>query len=113
MYEYAATVVRVVDGDTIDARLDLGFDISFETRFRLTGINAPEMHTPAGPPARDHLVSLLAKTTVLTVRTEKDHTEKYGRYLGTFITPDGVDLNAQMVADGFAKPWDGKGTPPV
>lgn len=113
MYEYQASIVRVVDGDTVDAQVDLGFDVRFTMRLRLFGINAPEMKTPEGPPAKLHLMKLLNPAllegmlwipiTVL-IRTQKDRQEKYGRYLASIFMPGTLDnsLNDQMVAQGFA-----------
>ena len=103
MYEYRAEVIRVVDGDTVDVEVDLGFRIGQQMRLRLVGINAPELHTLDGPPARDHLAGLVGILPVrLTIRTVKDRTEKYGRYLASLIRDDGIDVNASMMADGFA-----------
>jgi micrococcal nuclease len=105
MYSYAGAVLAVTDGDTVHAELQLGLDVSVKTILRLYGINAPEMKTPEGPPARQHLIDLLAANPgPLVVNTVKDHTEKYGRYLATLVA-NGVNLNAQMVADGFAVPY--------
>jgi micrococcal nuclease len=107
MYEYQATILKVVDGDTVHARVDLGFDTHVGMKLRLSGINAPEMKTPEGLPAKDHLTQLLGQhgptgQVPLVIRTEKDRTEKYGRYLATLLLPEDVDLNRQMVVDGFA-----------
>ena len=107
MYEYFAQVLRVVDGDTVHADVDLGFDVHERMKLRLTGINAPELSTPEGPPARDHLTQLLGQygpvaQVPLTIQTEKDRQEKFGRYLAKLILPGPVDVNALMVADGFA-----------
>lgn len=115
MYEYRAQITKVVDGDTVDAEVDLGFHVQFTMRLRLFGINAPEMNTSAGPLSKAHLIELLSPPTEppipagiylpVTIRTQKDRTEKYGRYLATIIRTDGVDVNALMVADGFAIGW--------
>jgi len=107
VYEYQAVLLKVVDGDTVHARVDLGFDIRMDMKLRLMGINAPEMKTVQGLPAKDHLTQLLGPYgpltgTPLTIRTEKDRQEKFGRYLATLILPGDVDLNRQMVIDGFA-----------
>ncbi len=111
MYEYRAHVLRVVDGDTVDLRVDLGFDIRIDMKVRLSSINAPEMSTPEGRVARDHLIQMMqtepnAGTATyfqpLTIRTDKDRREKYGRYLATLILHDGTNVNEQMVADGHA-----------
>lgn len=103
MYEYAATVLRVVDGDTVHLEVDLGLDQSRRLSVRLYGINAPEMATKEGKEARQHLTFLLfgVDGPRVTVRTYKDRTEKYGRFLATLLK-DGVDVNHRMVEDGHA-----------
>ena len=103
MYEYAATVLKVVDGDTVHLEVDLGLDQSRKLSARLYGINAPELNTAAGKAARQHLTFLLfgGDGPRVTVRTYKDRREKYGRYLGTLVKA-GVDVNHQMVEDGHA-----------
>jgi len=79
-------------------------------KFRLAGINAPELHTPEGKDAAGHLDLLLhidpAAPTVVTINTQKDKKEKYGRYLA-IIWYNGLNINAQMVTDKFAVPYDG------
>lgn len=106
MYEYRATILRVIDGDTVACRVDLGCDVRIDLTIRLFGINAPELSTEAGKAARAWLVDRLAfADNLATLRTVKDRREKYGRYLGTLLTPSfGVltDLNAQMVEAGHA-----------
>ena len=75
MYEYRATILRVIDGDTIEARVDLGFDVSVIERFRLYGINAPETKGESreeGKAATEYLRVLVAKNAqdgVLTIQT--------------------------------------------
>lgn len=101
MYEYLATVLRVVDGDTVNVDVDLGLDISHRIKLRLYGINAPEMSTAEGILAKQHLIELLGTTNPVKILTVKDKVEKYGRYLATIIVA-GVNLNQQMVTDGFA-----------
>lgn len=116
MYEYLATPVRVVDGDTVDVAVDLGFRIGMTMRLRLYGINAPEMKTPAGAPAKAHLADLIESSLVdgrLLIHTQKDRTEKYGRYLATLFAPNGptdrdgdpISINDLMVAHGHAVPY--------
>lgn len=104
MYEYKATVVRVVDGDTVDVRADLGFHITQEMRLRLAGINAPEMRDPRGKDAKAALAARLPAGTEILIRTERDRREKYGRYLAVILL-DNEDINAWMVASGFATPY--------
>lgn len=92
MYEYRARITRVIDGDTVEAEIDLGFHVSLTVTLRLAGINAPETRgteRPRGLAATRYLEALLhnlaGDTRVLTVRTRKDVTEKYGRYLADLI----------------------------
>src|SRR5213593_4303800 len=106
MYEYQAEVQRIVDGDTLHVRVDLGFDIRVDQILRLLGIDAPELRTASGREARDFLTSLLPIGTVVTVRTVKDRREKYGRYLATVLQGD-VSINDTLIASGHARPYDG------
>jgi micrococcal nuclease len=109
IYEYPATVVRIVDGDTIEARIDVdvgfGLTTSFTQPLRLAGINAPEVHgasKPAGLAAAAWLASQLPLGAVVTTRTDKPR-EKYGRYLATLYRDgEATSLNEQMVAAGHA-----------
>jgi len=100
MYEYAATILRVVDGDTVHAEVDLGLDIRVRVTLRLAGINAPEIGTPEGIAAKAWLVDQLGSGS-LVVRTVKDRREKFGRYLATLLV-DGRDLNQAMIDAGHA-----------
>jgi micrococcal nuclease len=105
-------VVRVQDGDGIDLDVDLGFDTHHLGAFRLLGCNARELSQPGGKEARDHLAALLPPGAKVTVRTVKP--DKYGgRYLAAVTLADGTDLVTQLIADGWAMPWDGTGPKPV
>ncbi len=104
MYHYRATVVRVVDGDTVDLTVDLGFRATFTDRFRLYGIDAPEVRYPtydAGQAARLWLTELLPPGTPVVTETHKPPTDKYGRWLAT-LWLGGHDVNAALVAAGHA-----------
>ena len=108
MYEYRARIVRVIDGDTVKAEVDLGFHISSRMTMRLFGINTPEIKgvsRPEGLAARDFLIQLIDTYThdtgELTIRTQKDATEKYGRLLATLLA-DNVNLNEALIAAGHA-----------
>lgn len=110
MYEYRARITRVIDGDTVEAEIDLGFQITFTATLRLSGMNAPETRgaeRPQGLAATRYLESLLNDLTGeqhrLLVRTQKDRTGKYGRYLAE-LTADGVNLNQALIAAGHAVP---------
>jgi micrococcal nuclease len=113
MYEYRVKqVLKVVDGDTIDVDIDLGFDISYTQRVRLAGIDSPESRTldkaekALGLESKKHLAELLKSAKQIVIRTEKpDSTEKYGRILGwLFIDGATESVNASLVASGYA--WD-------
>ena len=113
MYEYAIKeIVKVVDGDTIDIIIDLGFDLSKKERVRLAGIDAPESRTrdleekKMGLETKDFLTRRLedGKTSGLRVKTEKDG--KYGRMLGWIYCGE-TNLNIEMVDRGYAWYYDG------
>jgi micrococcal nuclease len=112
MYTYEAVLMRVIDGDTEDLRIDLGFNVFTEQRFRLLGINTPELHSKdadekvRAKAAMNYLSGLLSSSP-LTARTSKDKQEKYGRYLATIINNAGLDVNEEMVKAGHAKRYDG------
>lgn len=114
MYSYNARILAVVDGDTVDADIDLGLYVHTVARLRLLGINAPEIHGPehdAGQRAKARLAALVeGKTIVIT--THKDEREKYGRFLASLATAEG-DASEVLIREGLAKPWDGKGTRPA
>lgn len=110
MYEYRARITRVIDGDTVEAEVDLGFHVSILQTFRLHGINAPETRGPErsqGLESTRYLESLIeiltSGTSRLTIRTHKDATEKYGRYLAELIAGD-VNINQALVSSGHAVP---------
>lgn len=108
-YTYRAELIRVIDGDTIVANLDLGFSVWVKQYLRLYGINAPEVvgeQKAAGIAAKEALKYRLGEGQVfmpptLIVETFKDRQEKYGRYLAR-IWADGQDVNAWLVAQGHA-----------
>lgn len=113
MYEYRVkSVLGVVDGDTIDVDIDLGFDISITKRVRLAGIDTPESRTSdkaekvLGLEVKNLLKETLKKATNVVIRTEKpDSSEKYGRVLGwLFIDGAEQSFNEAMIASGYA--WE-------
>ena len=87
MFTYAAKLIEVIDGDTVDLLIDLGFGVHVKERCRLYGIDAPEMPTEAGKAAKAYLESLIGASSELFVATRKmprkpkEKTDKYGRYL--------------------------------
>lgn len=103
MYEYGCTIERVIDGDTLDIVIDLGFKISQRMRVRLYGVNTPEMNTDAGKIAKQFVADWFSSDIGLMVHTMKDKADKYGRYLGVFYRPgDPVNLNDTLVREGYA-----------
>ena len=111
MYEYFVREVKnVVDGDTIDVIIDLGFDIMFASRVRLAGIDTPESRTTdkaekvLGLEAKDYLKKQLKDAKSVVIRTEKmDSSEKYGRILGwVYINGESESINNKMINDGYA-----------
>lgn len=115
MYEYTATIVSVVDGDTVDLIVDLGFRIQQTIRCRLMGVNTPELTSKIDA---ERARALEAKQYVIThasnrplrVKTYKDKTEKYGRYLvDIFYEEAGVEhhLNQDLITTGLAVSYYG------
>ena len=109
------SVGRVVDGDTIDADIDLGFNISLTKRIRLAGIDTPESRTrdlaekALGLDAKNWLKHRLEDAEDIIIRTQlPDSTEKYGRIIGQlYINGEDASLNNQMITEGYALPYDG------
>ena len=111
MYEYFVKEVKnVVDGDTIDVIIDLGFDILFASRVRLAGIDTPESRTTnkaekvLGLESKDYLKKSLKDAKSVVIKTEKmNSTEKFGRILGwIYINGETESLNDKMINDGYA-----------
>jgi len=111
MYEYFVEEVKnVVDGDTIDVVIDLGFDILFASRVRLAGIDTPESRTTdkaekvLGLEAKEYLKKQLKDAKSVVIRTEKmNSSEKYGRILGwVYINGESESINNKMINDGYA-----------
>jgi endonuclease YncB( thermonuclease family) len=105
MYEYRATVIANVDGDTVHTEIDLGFDIYQNHTLRFAGINAPEVSTQAGRDVAAWVATVIPPGTVITIHTAKDRAEKYGRYLAWLILTDGSCLNRTLVDTGRAVPY--------
>jgi micrococcal nuclease len=111
MYEYfVKQVTNVVDGDTIDVVIDLGFDISFSSRVRLAGIDTPESRTTnkaekaLGLESKKYLADRIKAAKNIVIKTEKmDSSEKYGRILGwLYLDGEGNSINHEMIEKGYA-----------
>ena len=109
MFEYRARILRVIDGDTVEAEIDLGFQVSLTATLRLAGIDTPEVRGPErieGRAATEYLELLLNKLAgserEVTVHTHRDRTGKYGRYLAELMVGT-RNLNEALVAAGHAR----------
>jgi len=114
MYEYSCTVDRVVDGDTIDVVLDLGFDIMFKSRVRLYGIDTPESRTrnkdekARGKMATAFLEDAINNGKQVVIQTKlKDSRGKFGRVLGDVVV-DGININQSMIDNYHAAAYFGQ-----
>ena len=111
MYQYKIKKIkRIIDGDTIDIDIDLGFNLTISHRVRLKGINAAETRTKdleekaEGIKARLWLEKELARQGEWIIETHKE--DKYGRILGTlYLVGDPVTVNEKMLTEGIAKPY--------
>ena len=113
MYEYSCEVQRVVDGDTVDVVLDLGFDVRFFSRVRLYGIDTPESRTRnrdekvRGLLSKDFLVNAIADKDVVIKTKLKDSRGKFGRVLGE-IWVGKKNINKQLVKENHAVEYFGQ-----
>lgn len=115
-FTYNATVLRVIDGDTIEVDVDFGFyHHQTPTPVRLLGCNAWESSTEAGKAAKANLAELLPPGTPVMLQTAKP--DKYAPRWDADVLFRWRDmptvLVGYLIADGWAAPWDGKGTAPV
>ena len=117
MYEYRVNVVKVVDGDTVDVDIDLGFGMWIkDERVRIMGIDTPESRTrdkvekKFGLASKARLKELLGKKAILKTQVSKkgeDMKGKFGRILGDFVTPDGRLVTEIMTEGGYCVPYFG------
>ena len=106
------SIVKIIDGDTFDCILDLGFDVLLEARVRMMGIDTPESRTSD---AEEKVYGLLAKEWLkkhidsdIIISTHVDNEKgKFGRILGT-VWKDGVNINEQMITEGHAVAYFGQ-----
>jgi micrococcal nuclease len=111
MYQYfVKEVTKVVDGDTIDVVIDLGFNIMFSSRIRLAGIDTPESRTSdkrekaLGLESKKYLADRIKAAKNIVIKTEKlNSSEKYGRILGwLYLDGNGNSINHEMIEKGYA-----------
>ena len=114
MYEYRCKVLRIVDGDTVDVDIDLGFGVwMHRERIRVVGIDTPESRTrdltekAFGLAAKEFVKSLMPIGSMQIIKTQKDKTGKFGRVLGDFIIEDKL-LTEHMIENYHAVPYHGE-----
>jgi micrococcal nuclease len=118
MYEYRCKVLKVVDGDTVDVDIELGFGVVLaDERVRIMGIDTPESRTSDevekifGLAAKHRLEELLGETAILRTQIAKngeDMKGKFGRILGDFVAPDGRMITEIMIEEGHCVPYFGE-----
>lgn len=116
LFFYRAEVVNVIDGDTLDLLVDLGFNIHHSIRVRLNGVNTPESRTSdikekeLGLKAKDFTKDWTVRHPVVYVSTVKDKKEKFGRILAqVYSDPDKTAcLNEDLIGSGYARPYNGE-----
>ena len=114
MYEYNAKLKRVVDGDTLDLVIDMGFKITTQQRVRLKGVDTPETwhrkksseEYKKGMQSKEYVMKRLEENdNVMVVRSDK-HPGVYGRYIVDIILADSnITLNEELLQKGLAKVW--------
>ena len=113
MYEYRCNITRVVDGDTVDAEIDCGFDIIYKSRIRLYGIDTPESRTrnldekARGKLASQFIKDKIAAAKLVKVKTKLEKKGKFGRVIGSIIADD-LDLNQTMIEKHLAVAYFGQ-----
>lgn len=119
MYEYKALINRVVDGDTVDVDIDLGFGVWLhDERVRIMGIDTPESRTrdlvekAFGLASKARLKELIPEGTTQTLKTEvdkdgEDAKGKFGRILGDFLSEEGRRVTEVLIEEGYAVDYYG------
>jgi micrococcal nuclease len=114
MYEYRCTVLRVVDGDTVDVDIDLGFGVWIrKERVRIMGIDTPESRTRDlveklfGLAAKKRLGEILGETAILRTQKPGKNDDKFGRILGDFVVDDGKMITEILIEEGHCVPYFG------
>ena len=116
MFEYFCKITRVIDGDTVDVNIDLGFDIHHLARVRMMGIDTPESRTrnleekALGLASKARLKELL-KGKKIKIETSKEGKGKFGRVLADVIAIDKegteINCNQRLIEEGHARPYFG------
>lgn len=111
MYEYKCKIIKVIDGDTVDCEIDLGFHIKIIKRVRLLGINTPELNSKdetqrvLAKEAKDYVLN--SKDTITRLKTVLDESDSFGRVLGwLYIGDSDLTLNNLLLVEGLAVPYN-------
>ena len=115
MYQYKAIITKVIDGDTVDVDIDLGFEVWLRNqRIRLYGIDTPESRTSDkvekvfGNLAKSKILEFCPVGSQIILQTKTDDSRgKYGRILGELVTNEGVNVNEYMIANNYAVAYFG------
>ena len=114
MYTYSAQVTKIIDGDTIEIDLDLGFGVWYRNqRVRLNGIDTPESRTKdkdekiRGELSKSKLKELVENKNV-KITTAIDPDDKFGRILGNIETKDGINVNEWLITNNYAVAYKGQ-----
>ena len=112
-YQFWAQVIHIVDGDTLDLEVALGFELKVKNRFRLLGVDAPEMHGvkhnsseyKQGVASKKALSTFTPRGAWVEVKTFAHKREKYGRWL-CILYKDGKDINRALIDQGYAQSFE-------
>ena len=115
MYQYKAIITKVIDGDTVDVDIDLGFEVWLRNqRIRLYGIDTPESRTSDkiekvfGNLAKSKILEFCPIGSSIILQTKTDDSRgKYGRILGELVTNEGVNVNEYMIENNYAVAYFG------
>lgn len=117
MYQYKAKILKVIDGDTVEIDLDLGFNIILSSqKVRLAGVDTPESRTtnleekPRGVLSKKKLAEKLPVGSWTIIQTQKSDSndDKFGRILGIFIADDGSHINQWLIDNNYAVAYMGE-----
>jgi endonuclease YncB( thermonuclease family) len=117
MYQYKCKINKVLDGDTVDIDLDLGFNIVLvNQRVRMAGVDTPESRTankeekPRGLLSKKKLAEKLPIGSWQIIETQRsdNNDDKFGRILGVFILEDGTKVNEWLIQNNYAVPYKGE-----
>ena len=109
MFEYRLKLIKIIDGDTVDGMIDLGFDVWIKRRIRLNRIDTPETRTKdleekeRGIIAKERLTEILNEKEIIIISHGRD---KYGRCLGELMV-EGNSVNQMLLDEGLALPYGG------